>query len=83
MTGILVTVQKKNAFPADKCFLLISFKLSCGVHCMITGFIILKQNYPTEQHPGATHVSTVALDKKIHLVAKFQLQLWSLNEITS
>lgn len=59
MTDILVTVQKKNAFPTDKHFLLISFKLSCGVHYMITGFIVLKQNYPSEQH-----VCTVAFRQK-------------------
>lgn len=51
---------------------------------MITGFLVLKQNYSSEQHPKAMNVSMVALDKKKnHLVAKFQLQLWFLNEIIS
>lgn len=56
------SLKKRMHSLQTNTFLLISFKLSCEVHCMITGFIVPKQNYPCEQHPRVMHVCTVALD---------------------
>lgn len=74
--------KNHQTFPTENPFSLVSFK-PCRVRCVITGFIVLNWNRSSERCPGAMRVCAVALIQKFHLAAKFLLQLWSCNEITS
>lgn len=78
---ILVTVQTKNLFAVCH-FLLISFRLSEHTLCSLVSLLSNKATQVSSIQERCMSLHSLQTEKKNHLVAKFQLQLWSLNEIT-